>query len=1426
MKIQKHIHREKAVALIIVLAMLVLLSGIIVSFMTTVGNERAASVISNNAVTSRQIADSTVNLVISQIRDATSQSADSSNATTWASQPGAIRTFSGTTGGLKNIANGATGVKQPVYQPGSNDFIFKLYSAEKMRIPAAELGATAWEKKEVEAIEGWDRTLSDTAREDTKSMFGYVDLNEPILTPMPASLTGGDVKVVEPRYPIIDPRAKYSVAEAPPSPVADPGIVDGFDMKTGIVDANLKFLSKDRLGVRGAPQKVPYLPMPVKWLYVMRDGTMAAAEDGGGGTIPGATAENPIIGRTAFWTDDDSCRLNINTASEGTFWDTPVISAETESGNVDGAKALTSSASSLALGAAQPVRGEYQRYPGHPATTCLSPALGWMWNILPKDAPRAQRDVNLVLMKDGISQLAPFSPYSYKGPKSSQLPAPVVPISPQSTSMGGAYNADKDLDGSKEPLLAIATKRLYTTVDEMVFKQDRVTTNPKDPTTLSNDNIKPESLEKVRFFLTANSRSPELNLFGRPRVTFWPINANEAQRTAFDDLFAFTSTFYKNPDGIRSKDNTFYLTRFDAKSRTKDFTLPKLDGLTLSKNEQIFKYLKLMTGDGAFKKIPGFGGNFATKYSAVGQYSERDQILTEIFDYCRTVNLVDTSSRLRGGDFFTYTPVFGGTQSGKYGGSAIRSNDWSGQVTPLRTDEPDTENAGYQGLGRFPTISEAAIVFHRSGATPANQLQATLLFEMATVMPGYPIIRETFWTRVTVERPTTVEIGGTAVDIELVGRQGDARINIVNVPSHDATNGRGFMPILGFLNQMCYYVEPQGQPSDISDKNAPIPPPGSPIRKTFSKHGSTLDGGYLRRTTNTYYPYVSNTFAPSGAGLTFYGGAYKVEIFAGEAPDDKRNDRKNERVPVPVQTIHLDFPSQKVTASPLPTGGDAGFDKRTSWSAALDDGWNLLNGQDIIRSIEFVGPSQTSTGAPLGLNHQGDLRLLQATRNVPTSWYKERMPGAATVSDSYFSTAPQVHGLSVGHGEPYTGSKPSSPGSYGVFATGGSNREQTGGGPKRAILPAGVKGVQNSAGGAGDYDRGLSKHMDAAAGNKVDEGNIGFEYGLNSVGNSVPYFRGRSIEETGQTFFSPNRQISSAVMFGSLPTGVVHGQPWQTLLFRPDRGKQPHPGGWSSGHPADHLFLDLFNLPIVEPYAISEAFSSAGKVNINYVIAPFGYARGDQGSKYKTNKMDRSYLRRDTAVRGVLKAVKVMAVPTGQPEGGHNEQPVNVQGTYRFDIDAEKTLDQFEDRLKDPTRGLFRSASEICDMDLYPVSVPSASITVSDWATFWDTNYAQTGDNMRERPYSHIYPRITTKSNVYTVYMRCQAVKKVAGTPVNKFDPKRDKVIGSYRGSATIERFVDPNDPELANYDPSLPDASVDQYYRFRVLGTKQFLPR
>ena len=706
-------------------------------------------------------------------------------------------------------------------------------------------------------------------------------------------------------------------------------------------------------------------------------------------------------------------------------------------------------------------------------------------------------------------------------------------------------------------------------------------------------------------------------------------------------------------------------------------------------------------------------------------------------------------------------------------------------------------------------ISEAAILFFPAAQ---NQVQAVLIFEMATVMPGFPAIRETFWTRVTVDRPTTVEgarIGNVVTpDIELVGPVGTSRINIVNVPSHDCTNGRGFMPTLGFLNQMNYYKEPSG-PTDFTNPLAPKPDMASrATRKTFGWDPTGAPDAtmtYKRSKSVTYYPYVSKPFTP-GAGLKFSGGEYKVEIFAGEAPDDTRNKNAAGN-PRPVQTVHLSFPAGPVTVGtpPLSAGGDLFGNRVTS---QLDDGWTVIRNTDVVRSIEFVGP----TGAATTLNQQGDLRIGMTRREIPASWYKERMPG--TAPGQYFSNSLQIHGLTVGHADPYTGYVPAN--GRGLLVTGGNHR-----GDKPPILPAGITGVQNADGGVGDWDRGLSKHMSGAFGNKVDEGNVFFRYDDGStVGGKCPYFRGRAIEETGQSFFSPNRQLSSAVMFGSLPTGAVRNLPWQTLLFRPDRGAKPHPGAQTTGTPADHLLLDLFNLPVVEPYAISEPFSTGGKVNLNYVIAPFGYAKGD-GSALPGNAMPRSYLRRDTALRGILKAVKLMAVPTAQADGGHDEEPVTQNIPFHFDIDAEKTLDQFESRLKDPARGLFRSASEICDMDLYPIGP-----TVNNWATFWENQNAQTGDNMRERPYSHIYPRVTTKSNVFTIYMRCQAVKKVPGTAPDEFDGRRDKILAEYRGHATVERFIDPNDAQLKDYDATKGESSVDPYYRFRVISTKQFLPR
>ena len=217
---------RRGIALVIVLSMLVLLSSVLIAFMLSASNERTAAQASSAQVTTRQIADSTVNLVLAQIRDATSQAGDD---VTWASQPGAIRTFGGTLSNTKKTiqaTGGPTGAFFYDYNQSPKDFVYKLYSADQMK-PSADDYKSSDLPAEVSVIEKWD-PKSPTP--------DYVDLNQPYLSVRtdvdPAGLT------VEPRYPIIDPRAKYLATEAK-NPSDNPGIVDGFDAKI-TEDARLK----------------------------------------------------------------------------------------------------------------------------------------------------------------------------------------------------------------------------------------------------------------------------------------------------------------------------------------------------------------------------------------------------------------------------------------------------------------------------------------------------------------------------------------------------------------------------------------------------------------------------------------------------------------------------------------------------------------------------------------------------------------------------------------------------------------------------------------------------------------------------------------------------------------------------------------------------------------------------------------------------------------------------------------------------------------------------------------------------------------------------------------------------------------------------------------------------------------------------------
>src|SRR5260221_454478 len=125
----------------------------------------------------------------------------------------------------------------------------------------------------------------------------------------------------------------------------------------------------------------------------------------------------------------------------------------------------------------------------------------------------------------------------------------------------------------------------------------------------------------------------------------------------------------------------------------------------------------------------------------------------------------------------------------------------------------------------------------------------------------------------------------------------------------------------------------------------------------------------------------------------------------------------------------------------------------------------------------------------------------------------------------------------------------------------------------------------------------------------------------------------------------------------------------------------------------------------------------------------------------------------------------------------------------RRPIDTEKTLAQAEERF---ARGeAFRSATEICEMHLVRDGEALADYESGD---IW-RGALITGDNPRERPYTNLYARLTTRSNTFTVHVRAQALRPGADPTVWREESGR--IAAEYRGSTLLERSIDPADSNL-----------------------------
>jgi uncharacterized protein (TIGR02600 family) len=1311
-------HRRRGASLIIVLIGITLISILLVAFLATVRTEVQSSKVYASGTSLKLLANSAVNLVQGQIRVATGDS-----SLNWASQPGMLRTW--------NTSGTAVGY-------------YKLYSDSGMQ-----------------GVGAFDHTLpANGVATNWSSQRGvYTDLNQPVrvgstnyypimsgeaadLADYSSNITGGTVKALGP------------VTAGRPA-------VEGFWLKNAPVDAS-------------SPNQAP---MPVKWLYVLQDGQIITPESSTGGVVSfSATAARPsatnqIVGRMAFWTDDETCKINVNTASEGAFWDTP----------------RTYTVHDYYLATRQPVQGEFQRYPGHPATVSLSTVFG---------------------LSTAGQSWTPSSPFS------NESLYPVTPATKAGGSQGGTVDSSLI---SLQPALPASVNRLYNTVDEFLFQPGLASGARKENAALLDSAnagaLEPADLRKSRFFLTANSQAPDVNVFNLPRVSMWPITLDPASgaavMTPYDKLISFCTTV---------NSHRFYFQRQDPTSPTVD--LPATGAATgLSRNRQLLEYLRTLTALTA----PGFGGTFTSKYG-----DDRHQILTEIFDYIRTTNLQDTSTGATpyARQIATSPPATDG-QPGK------------GQVVPIIdsattvTDSLSSQSVNPKGFGRFPTLQQAALVFIGAGdANYATYNPNTYVESPAgsgkyvTTFPGFP---ETF-PAITASGTNRVQAG-------------------VFLQMYDPSNGTP-------ITYPWYEVVVEGLDSLAwSNDPATSHPMGLPATGTLRPGGTAANSlgmplyggvgdyrmfsyGKNRATVSTKYPFIArpsgaqtgSPLAPVGSPdmnnqIYFKGGSATVKIYALDAAG-------NRTAVAPIQTLALQFPAATIpvpqTVANSATAlnvtpqanynfrsfydagstpfGRLGFDRRVSW----------ISSKDVVRAVVAT---------------PGDLRLIAARQDVPDTFFQPlgsygtvATPSPDTMSHMLrFGLAYPVYGAAGGKlvnvGYSNFQNQYLLQGAKNVNDTDfyGSSGNATYYRSKDTSVPS-LTGVTAAGGVPADWDNGVGSSVDGPFINKADEGDAGRP----GDPNGRPYFEldyGSALP--GPTFFSPNRMIPSPAMLGSLPTGVLSNKPWQTLLFR--AGPANHPGLASSSSPPDHLLLDLFTMPVVEPYAISTPLATAGRINLNHLIVPFTYINRDTGLRAAMKSQMVTVIPSPTAT----KFYKNQQNPNGTPSSGNMPSDQSV----RFPLDADKTLSQFQSRFNGGD--IFRSASEICSIDLVPVhpSAPSLPITRANMDAFWAMSPV-TGDNVRERPYANLYPLLTTKSNTYTVHYRVQSLKQTPGGDYTTWREDRDVIQGQLRGSQTIERYIDPNDSIPDYADPAVvstssfpPAQPLGDFYKFRVLSTRQFAP-
>ncbi len=1104
----------------------------------------------------------------------------------------------------------------------------------------------------------------------TANQNAYTDLNSPAVTSSRQTI-----------YPILDPAATNSVTGV--------SVDGGHDVS-----------------------------MPVAWLYQLQDGTLGPASNG--------TKSNPIVARIAFWTDDETCKININTAGYGTGWNSPHLNSTDD----------------VMWSTNQPASGLYSSYPGHPATTSLGIAFG----------------------------------------TSSYSPQQLLGLTPR-------YAPDGSLKAD----------RLYNSLDELCFSSSLTTDNQRQTNIIT-----PGQIEVSRFVLTAHSQSPETTLLGEPRIAIWPVSdapSDTTRTTATDRAVISDATI-----GSRS----YYFQRHNALSATDD-----LDTNIVPSNAQLFNEL-LSRGN---TLLPGYGTCFTQKYTG----ATWPQLMLEIADFIRGLNAIDPSPA----PFVPYAKSDPATGLGR------------GFIVPLSwTYASGSGPVTLRGLGRCPTLSSLTLVFYVCGFgfKDGSVIDFTGMSNVDAVAKwnNYFLPGSSQWKNVSSELvrcfvvPCTFQPGcaypevNDDCDIQIQG------LDQIKVTCGSNSGNFGFQatttsPLLGYPLQVLKPDRAWGgnegpvtwrATGDALANNQTVTYPFTGtnylvVPMVANATASQLDP----KTGGSTWPPINQPFSFAAVhGLTVL-----IRDGSGHA----------------LQTLALNLPAFTVSNHAPSINGECDHADDPN-PANANTGWTnsattvlpcyYMNLQNRLLATQNNRPLLIQPGDVTRTLEANDARVISALNSIPGA---TNTPSALFQSGAnYISSASQSHNLSFADGTSVLGSfGPTRLVKNVQYSTATNSliciNWRDGKTPMTnfwyTVAPGSAPSTANGVTMApvqvinGDWDTGPGLAPDGALINLPDAGT--------TLAPSTAYFSLSGGQTNAPTQRTPNALVPSPVVFGSLPAGVdplnpVQSEPWRTLLFCPYPASATNSAPYNNGHPGavsppDHLILDNFWMPTVEPYPISSRMTTVGKINLNDQIAPF------------------TWIHRNTALHALLTNLRIPAIPAPLPSiTTLYKSPGSPIPSIWKPVDEDATIVQEENKFATNSVDAYLSESEICTVPLVPQGLNAASTNAADVQTalytFWNNNYSAghlTGDNLRELPYAELYSRLTTRSNSYTVHVRVQVLQKLAHDPnQNVWNEGTDLILGDWRGSYEIERYLDPAAPTPVLGQPL-------RSYKFRIVSARQFAP-